>query len=208
MRSVMARTEAACARPIRTVPLPGRTGSGVSAPARSGNAGIARAAEKTPAARMPRRDGSMSAFPGSTSSRTVSASSSPGGGFSPASEYVTAAAAADGIPFVSPLTGGCYDAAGFLIATHGPFITSAITAYIGGDGVHPTDAGHVCLARRIVAAIQELMPHCTAPPLGLRAGRARFRASGLSSSRRWLPAASRGCPAQGARLPASAPSRS
>ncbi|MCB5167984.1 SGNH/GDSL hydrolase family protein [Streptomyces bambusae] len=69
------------------------------------------------------------------------------------------AAAAAGIPFISPLTGSCYDGTGALVATHGPFITAAVAAYVGGDAVHPTDAGHVYLARRITAAIRELMPH-------------------------------------------------
>ncbi|MFF2094859.1 GDSL-type esterase/lipase family protein [Streptomyces sp. NPDC058202] len=70
-----------------------------------------------------------------------------------------AAAAAAGIPFVSPLTGSCYDAAGNLVATHGAFINSANQAgYIGGDSVHPNDAGHAYLARRISTAIRQLMP--------------------------------------------------
>lgn len=69
------------------------------------------------------------------------------------------AAAAAGYPFISPLTGGCYHASGALVATHGAFITSANAAgYIGADAVHPNDAGHVYLARRITAAIRELMP--------------------------------------------------
>ncbi|MFK0015727.1 SGNH/GDSL hydrolase family protein [Streptomyces sp. NPDC091027] len=64
-----------------------------------------------------------------------------------------------GLPFVSPITGGVYDSIGALVATHGPFITSGNqSAYVGGDSVHPTDAGHAYLARRITAAIKELMP--------------------------------------------------
>ncbi|MFI5973513.1 SGNH/GDSL hydrolase family protein [Streptomyces sp. NPDC051452] len=69
------------------------------------------------------------------------------------------AAAGAGIPFVSPLTGSCYDSAGNLVATHGAFINSANQAgYIGADSVHPNDAGHAYLARRITTAIRQLMP--------------------------------------------------
>lgn len=69
------------------------------------------------------------------------------------------AAAGAGFPFVSPLTGGCYDSAGNLVATHGAFINSANAAgYIGGDAVHPNDAGHAYLGRRITTAIRQLMP--------------------------------------------------
>lgn len=79
------------------------------------------------------------------------------------------AAAGAGYPFISPITGSCYDSTGTLVATHGAWITGtgrvgATTGsgnadiYIGTDAVHPTDAGHVYLARRITAAIRELMP--------------------------------------------------
>jgi lysophospholipase L1-like esterase len=69
------------------------------------------------------------------------------------------AAAAAGFPFISPVTGSIYDSSGTLVATHGPFITSGnIAGYIGADNVHPTDAGHVYLSRRITAAIRQLMP--------------------------------------------------
>lgn len=78
-------------------------------------------------------------------------------------------AAAAGFPFISPITGGCYNAAGTLVATHGAWITGTgrvgattgtgnADTYIGTDAVHPTDAGHAYLARRIAAAIQELTP--------------------------------------------------
>ncbi|MFD1277442.1 SGNH/GDSL hydrolase family protein [Streptomyces kaempferi] len=69
------------------------------------------------------------------------------------------AAASAGFPFISPLTGSCYDATGALVTTQGAWITSAnIAAYIGGDSVHPTDAGHVYLSRRITDALRALMP--------------------------------------------------
>ncbi|WP_053706643.1 GDSL-type esterase/lipase family protein [Streptomyces sp. WM6373] len=77
------------------------------------------------------------------------------------------AAAAASLPFISPITGGVYNAAGTLIATHGPWITGTgrvgattgtgnADTYIGTDAVHPTDAGHTYLAGRVVAAVQEL----------------------------------------------------
>jgi lysophospholipase L1-like esterase len=69
------------------------------------------------------------------------------------------AAAGAGFPFISPLTGSCYDATGTLVATQGAWINSGNAAgYIGGDAVHPTDAGHIYLSRRIVASIRALMP--------------------------------------------------
>lgn len=88
-----------------------------------------------------------------------SPSGSPGASLTNTDATLRAAAAAAGIPFISPITGTCYDATGALVATHGAWITSGLVAgYIGGDGIHPTDAGHVYLARRITAAIRELMP--------------------------------------------------
>lgn len=32
------------------------------------------------------------------------------------------------------------------------------STYIGGDSVHPNDAGHVYLSRRVTAALRALMP--------------------------------------------------
>jgi lysophospholipase L1-like esterase len=80
----------------------------------------------------------------------------------------TAAATAK-YPFISSLTGNCYDAAGVVVATHGQWITgtgntSAPTGsgnadlYIGPDAVHPNDAGHIYLSRRVIASLRELMP--------------------------------------------------
>lgn len=70
-----------------------------------------------------------------------------------------AAAAAAGLPFISPLTGAVYDAAGALLTTQGSWITTAnATGYIGADAVHPNDAGHAYLARRIYDALRALMP--------------------------------------------------
>ncbi|MFD6934670.1 SGNH/GDSL hydrolase family protein [Streptomyces goshikiensis] len=72
---------------------------------------------------------------------------------------IKTAAATAGFPFISPLTGSIYAASGALVATHGAWITSGNAAgYIGADSVHPNDAGHAYLARRITAAMRELMP--------------------------------------------------
>ncbi|MFE9845787.1 GDSL-type esterase/lipase family protein [Streptomyces goshikiensis] len=94
---------------------------------------------------------------------------SPGASITNTDATLRAAAAAAGYPFISPITGAIYDSTGTLVATHGAWITGtgrvgATTGtgnadlYIGTDAVHPTDAGHVYLARRIAAAIRELMP--------------------------------------------------
>lgn len=80
-----------------------------------------------------------------------------------------AAAASAGLPFISPQDGAIYNAAGTLVATHGTWITGtghvgATTGsgnadlYVGSDTVHPTDAGHIYLTRRIYAALRALMP--------------------------------------------------
>ncbi|MER5482650.1 SGNH/GDSL hydrolase family protein [Streptomyces sp. NPDC002812] len=79
------------------------------------------------------------------------------------------AAANSQFPFVSPQTGQIYDSTGALVATHGPWITGTgntgapkadgnADLYVGGDGVHPTDAGHVYIARRIGAFLRTVMP--------------------------------------------------
>lgn len=84
---------------------------------------------------------------------------SPGAGVTNTDATLRTAAAAAGFPFISPVTGSVYDASGALVATHGPWITAANTAaYIGADSIHPNDAGHVYLSRRITAAIRALMP--------------------------------------------------
>jgi lysophospholipase L1-like esterase len=92
---------------------------------------------------------------------------SPGSSITNTDTTLRTAAAAASLPFISPITGGVYNSAGTLIATHGPWITGTgrvgattgtgnADTYIGTDAVHPTDAGHTYLAGRVVAAIQEL----------------------------------------------------
>ncbi|MFD8949452.1 SGNH/GDSL hydrolase family protein [Streptomyces xanthophaeus] len=94
---------------------------------------------------------------------------SPGSTLTNTDATLRTAAAAAGYPFISPITGSIYDSTGALVATHGPWITGTgrvgattgsgnADTYIGTDAVHPTDAGHIYLARRIAAAIRELMP--------------------------------------------------
>ncbi|MER6251071.1 SGNH/GDSL hydrolase family protein [Streptomyces sp. NPDC001584] len=74
-------------------------------------------------------------------------------------ETLRAAAASAGLPFVSPVTGTIYNATGQAVVTHGQWITTGnASTYVGGDNVHPTDAGHLYISRRIVAALRELLP--------------------------------------------------
>jgi lysophospholipase L1-like esterase len=88
-----------------------------------------------------------------------SPSGSPGAGITNTDATLRTAAAAAGLPFISPVTGACYNAAGSLVATHGAWITAAnAAAYIGADAVHPNDAGHGYLSKRITAAVRALMP--------------------------------------------------
>ncbi|MFK0045524.1 GDSL-type esterase/lipase family protein [Streptomyces sp. NPDC090741] len=98
-----------------------------------------------------------------------SATGSPAASITNTDTTLRTAAAGAGFPFISPITGSIYSSAGTLIATHGAWITGtgrvgATTGsgnadiYIGSDAVHPTDAGHIYLARRIRAAISELLP--------------------------------------------------
>ncbi|MBT2467840.1 SGNH/GDSL hydrolase family protein [Streptomyces sp. ISL-66] len=92
---------------------------------------------------------------------------SPGASITNTDATLRTAAAAANLPFISLITGGVYNAAGTLIATHGPWITGTgrvgaptgagnADTYIGTDAVHPTDSGHTYLAGRVVAAVQEL----------------------------------------------------
>ncbi|MFG2400757.1 GDSL-type esterase/lipase family protein [Streptomyces lydicus] len=94
---------------------------------------------------------------------------SPAGSITNTDATLRTQAAAAGIPFISPITGACYDASGSIVATHGPWITGTgrvgattgtgnADTWISSDGVHPTDTGHIGLARRITAAITTLMP--------------------------------------------------
>ncbi|MET9436857.1 SGNH/GDSL hydrolase family protein [Streptomyces sp. NPDC006551] len=84
---------------------------------------------------------------------------SPGAGVVNTDTTLRTAAANAGYRFVSPVTGSLYDTAGTLVATHGPWITTANAAsYVGADGVHPNDAGHLYLSRRIAASYRELIP--------------------------------------------------
>lgn len=92
---------------------------------------------------------------------------SPGATLTSTDATLRTAAAAAGLPFISPITGSIYNSAGTLLSTHGPWITGTgrvgattgagnADTYIGTDAVHPTDAGHAYLARRVLAALQEL----------------------------------------------------
>jgi len=72
-------------------------------------------------------------------------------------ETIRLAAADMKYPFISPVTGKIYDSNGVQLANGGQWITAAnITRFIGADAVHPTDAGHTYLARRLAEAYQLL----------------------------------------------------
>lgn len=84
---------------------------------------------------------------------------SPGASITNTDATLRTAAASAGYPFVSPVTGSVYDATGALVAVQGAWVTSGnVVGYVGADAVHPTDSGHVYLARRIVAAWREALP--------------------------------------------------
>ncbi len=65
------------------------------------------------------------------------------------------AALANGVPFISPITGEVRDGAGTLLASQGPWISTSgqVAAYVGSDNVHPTDAGHAYIAQRMAQAV-------------------------------------------------------
>lgn len=70
-----------------------------------------------------------------------------------------AAAAAAKLHFISPQDGKVYGPDGVEIASHGAWVNAHNAAsIISADGVHPNDAGHVYLGRRLAAAIAETMP--------------------------------------------------
>lgn len=74
-----------------------------------------------------------------------------------------AAALAAGLPFIDVQSGEVLDATGAVVASQGKWITGTGNAgspagngnadvYISSDGIHPNDAGHVYLSRRMHAA--------------------------------------------------------
>lgn len=88
-----------------------------------------------------------------------SPSGSPAASITNTDNSLKAAALTAGLPFVSPITGSVYDSDGNLVVTQGAWITTANTAgYVGVDGVHPNDNGHIYLARRVTEALKALMP--------------------------------------------------
>lgn len=84
---------------------------------------------------------------------------SPGASIANTDTTLRTAAAGALLPFISPITGSIYDRSGNLVDTHGPWITTAnASTYVNStDNVHPTDAGHIYLARRITESLRALM---------------------------------------------------
>ena len=68
---------------------------------------------------------------------------------------ILASATAASLPFISPLTGNVYNAAGTLLGSVGPFIanSSDVTNYIGADNTHPNDAGDAHIAAKLRDAL-------------------------------------------------------
>lgn len=83
-----------------------------------------------------------------------SPSGSPAGSLVSTDETLRQAAADYKMPFISPITGRVYDTNGQMVADLGPWITAANAVRFVNttDNVHPTDAGHAYLARRIAEA--------------------------------------------------------
>jgi lysophospholipase L1-like esterase len=83
---------------------------------------------------------------------------SPTAGITNTDNTIKTAAAAAGIPFVSPVTGDIFGPDGTKLETGTPWIHSGnVATFIGsagGDTVHPTDAGHDYIARRMAAALR------------------------------------------------------
>jgi lysophospholipase L1-like esterase len=79
---------------------------------------------------------------------------SPAGSLVTTDETLRQAAADFKMPFISPITGKVYNADGLQVASLGAWITSANASRFvnSSDNIHPTDAGHAYLARRIAEA--------------------------------------------------------
>ncbi|WP_228973409.1 SGNH/GDSL hydrolase family protein [Streptomyces sp. DH12] len=68
-------------------------------------------------------------------------------------------ATAAGLPYVSLVTGETRTGAGTVVSTQSPYVTSGnVSTVIGADGVHPTDVGHLHLARWMVRALAPILP--------------------------------------------------
>lgn len=89
-----------------------------------------------------------------------SPTATPAAGQTNTSATLKAAAAAARLPFINPLDGAVYGSDGAAIGTaQGAWITAGnVATYIGADAVHPNDAGHIYLTRRVVAGIAAATP--------------------------------------------------
>jgi lysophospholipase L1-like esterase len=95
-------------------------------------------------------------------------SGSPGSGQVNTNVTLRAAALNAGLPFIDTQSGEVLNASGTVIAEQGSWITGTgntgaptgtgnADLYIGTDGIHPNDAGHLYLSRRVYAARTALM---------------------------------------------------
>lgn len=95
-------------------------------------------------------------------------SGSPGSGQVNTNATLRAAALNAGLPFIDMQSGDVLNGDGDVVASQGSWITGTgntgaptgtgnADLYIGTDGIHPNDAGHVYLSRRVYAARLALM---------------------------------------------------
>ena len=94
-----------------------------------------------------------------------SQSGSPDNSLKNTDETLRVAALNAGLPFFSPITGKVYAGDGTLLASTRPWITGTgdisspkgdgnADIYVGADGVHPTDAGHAYIAKRMALDLE------------------------------------------------------
>ena len=83
-------------------------------------------------------------------------------------EALRTAAREAGVAFISPRTGTVYGTDGAVVANQRPWITGTgstanpvgdgnADTYVGADGVHPNDAGHRYIARRMALALEQVL---------------------------------------------------
>lgn len=89
----------------------------------------------------------------------ISPTASPATSITDTDTTLRTAAQTAGLPYISLVTGETRNGAGTVVSTQSPYVTSANAAtVIGADGVHPTDVGHLHLARWMVRALTPILP--------------------------------------------------
>jgi len=86
-----------------------------------------------------------------------SPAASPGASRIAVNDVLRANALALDLPFIDPLDGNVYDRYSRVVHTAGPWITTNnVSLFVGGDAIHPTDAGHKAIATVIADSIAAL----------------------------------------------------